>query len=184
LSQREISSSASPPSAAPRALRPFDELYAEYARFVSHDAMRRGVPRSAVDDVVQEVFVVVHRRMAAFESQSAMREWLSTIVQDVSRDHVEPVRPDRPAATFASQDVARHEGPAEAVDHKIVATLLDGLLARMSEVQREVFVMHELEHMTVEEITRALHANRNTIYARLRTARRIFERGIRPYRSA
>jgi RNA polymerase sigma-70 factor (ECF subfamily) len=142
--------------------------------------MSRGVPRSAVDDVVQEVFVVVHRRLAAFESQAAMRAWLSTIVKDVSRDHVHR----RAEAPLADPGASPSEGPAEAVDHKAAATLLDELLGQMTEVQREAFVMHEVEHMTVAEITRALGANRNTIYARLRNARRIFDAGIRPYRSA
>jgi RNA polymerase sigma-70 factor (ECF subfamily) len=184
LSEREIASLMSPSASVPAELRSFDELYAEYSRFVWRDVMNRGVPRSAIDDVVQEVFVVVHRRMAAFESQAAMRTWLSMIAKRVSRDHVRKLSDAPGTAPLEGNDVSTIEGPAEAFDHKAVATLLDDLLRRMTDVQREVFIMHEIEHMTVGEIASALPANKNTVYARLRGARRIFESGIRPYRRA
>jgi RNA polymerase sigma-70 factor (ECF subfamily) len=186
LSEHEKVSLMPTARSVPAQLRSFDELYAAYSRFVWRDVMSRGVPSGAIDDVVQEVFVIVHRRLAAFESQSAMRAWLSMIVKRVSRDHVrqlgqspvtEPLK-----GNDVSPDVSTIEGPAEAFDQKAVATLLDDLLRRMTDVQREAFIMHEIEHMTVGEIARALPANKNTVYARLQAARRIFESGIRPYR--
>jgi RNA polymerase sigma-70 factor (ECF subfamily) len=184
LSQRERVQLAPTATSAPAELRSFDELYAEYARFVWRDVMSRGVPRWAIDDVVQEVFVVVHRQLAAFESQSAMRAWLSIIVKQVSREHVRELGHAPLTQPLGANDASTLEGPAEAFEQKAVATLLDELLARMTEAQREVFIMHELEHMTVDEIASSLPANKNTVYARLRTARRIFEGGIRPYRAA
>jgi RNA polymerase sigma-70 factor (ECF subfamily) len=158
--------------------RSFDQVYSEFADFVLRDARSRGVPRAAIDDVVQEVFVAVHERMSAFDNPTAMRGWLSTLVDEVARAHVQPA----PPAALAAPDRTAASAPDEAVDHKTVATLLDELLRRMSDVQREVFLMHELEDMSVGEITTALPANRNTVYARLRAARRIFRGGIRPLR--
>jgi RNA polymerase sigma-70 factor, ECF subfamily len=182
LSERERASLKSTPSTVPAELQSFGELYAEYSRFVRHDVMSLGVPRSAIDDVVQEVFVVVHRMMAAFENRSAMRTWLAMIVAQVSRDHFRQLRHASVTESMEISDVSTPEGPAEAFDHKAGVTLLDDLLRRMTDVQREVFVMYEIEHMTADEIASALPANKNTVYARLRAARRIFESGIRPYR--
>jgi RNA polymerase sigma-70 factor (ECF subfamily) len=182
LSERESPSLMSTAISSPAKLRSFDRLYTAYARFVLRDVMSCGVPRSAVDDVVQDVFVVVHRRMAAFESRSAMRTWLSMIVNRVTRDHLRQLGHASVTEPLEINDGSTVEGPAEAFDHKAGATLLDDLLRRMTDVQREVFIMHEIEHMTVGEIASALPANKNTIYARLRAARRIFESGIRPYR--
>jgi RNA polymerase sigma-70 factor (ECF subfamily) len=180
-----------PPATSVSAELPsFDELYADYSRFVWRDVMNRGVPRSAIDDVVQEVFVVVHRRLAAFESRSAMRAWLSMIAKRVARNHVrqlgetpvgEPLELNE-VSLDASLDANPIAGPAEAFDRKAVATLLDDVLLRMTAVQREAFIKHEIEHQSVSEIASALRTNRNTIYARLRAARRIFRAGIRAYR--
>ena len=162
-------------------LRSFSHVYAEFAAFVSRDALDRGVPREAVDDVVQEVFVAVHEQMTAFESRAAMRGWLSTLVRQVVDDQG-PLNDPAPALEATEPRVGVPLPPDEALEHKAVATLLDELLARMSPVQREVFLMHELEDMSVGEITTALPANRNTVYARLRAARRIFRGGLRPLR--
>jgi RNA polymerase sigma-70 factor (ECF subfamily) len=137
------------------------------------------VPASAVDDVVQEVFVVVHRKLGGFEGRSTMRTWLAGIVRRVVADHVrkrgnapvgdEPLENDRPSAA---------RGPAEALDAKAAAGVLDALLARMTEVQREVFILHEIEEMTGREIAESIGANENTVHTRLRAARRIFEEGL------
>jgi RNA polymerase sigma-70 factor, ECF subfamily len=56
--------------------------------------------------------------------------------------------------------------------------LLDSLLAKMSEEQREVFVLHELEHLSGSEIAELTCANENTVWTRLRAARRIFQEGV------
>ena len=56
--------------------------------------------------------------------------------------------------------------------------LLDVLLERMSEEQREVFVLHELEELSGAEIAELTNANENTVWTRLRAARRIFQEGV------
>jgi RNA polymerase sigma-70 factor (ECF subfamily) len=48
----------------------------------------------------------------------------------------------------------------------------------MSDIQREVFVLHEIEQMTGAEIAEALGVNENTVFTRLRAARLIFETGV------
>jgi RNA polymerase sigma-70 factor (ECF subfamily) len=157
----------------------FDAVYDEHFAFVWRNVLNRGVPSSAVDDVVQEVFVVVHRKLPGFEGRSSMRTWLAGIVRRVVADHVrkkgnapvgdEPLENDSPSSA---------RGPAEELDAKAAARVLDDLLARMPEAQREVFILHEVEEMTGREIAEAVGANENTVHTRLRAARRIFEDGL------
>ena len=58
-------------------------IYQEHFDFVWRSARRLGVPDSAVDDVVQEVFIVVHRQLATFEGRSSMKTWLFGILRNL-----------------------------------------------------------------------------------------------------
>jgi RNA polymerase sigma-70 factor (ECF subfamily) len=161
----------------------FEQVYDTHFEFVWRYVMNRGVPRSAVDDVVQEVFIVVARKLPAFEGRSSLRTWLSAIVRRVARDHVRK-RGNAPVGEPLSDlEVSHLKSPAEALDDKAAARRLDDLLSRMTEIQRDVFILHEIEQMTGLEIAEALDVNENTIHTRLRAARRIFESGIERYRA-
>jgi RNA polymerase sigma-70 factor (ECF subfamily) len=157
----------------------FDDVYETYFGFVWRNVLNRGVPAAAVDDVVQEVFMVVHRKLAGFEGRSSLRTWLAGVVRRVVIDHVRK-RGNAPAGDepLAADSVSLARGPSEELDAKAAARVLDELLARMPEAQREVFILHEIEEMTGREIADAVGANENTVHTRLRAARRIFEEGI------
>ncbi|HEY0713817.1 MAG TPA: sigma-70 family RNA polymerase sigma factor, partial [Polyangia bacterium] len=131
----------------------------------------------AVDDAVQEVFLVVHRKLPSFEGRSSMRTWLWTIVRRVVRDHLRKRGNASEGEPLEDDHTSNLQGPAEALDQKAAVQILDSLLAPMSDVQREVFVMYEIEEMTGAEIAEALNVNENTVRTRLRAARAIFSSG-------
>jgi RNA polymerase sigma-70 factor (ECF subfamily) len=56
------------------------EIYNEYFDFVWRNARRLGVPASAADDVVQEVFIVVQRRLSEFDGRTQIRSWIFGIL--------------------------------------------------------------------------------------------------------
>jgi RNA polymerase sigma-70 factor, ECF subfamily len=156
----------------------FDDVYDAHFAFVWRNVLNRGIPSAAVDDVVQEVFVVVHRKLAEFEGRASLRTWLSVIVRRVVADHVRK-RGNAPAGEPLVGDRASlAPGPGEALEQKAAVALLDELLASMPENQREVFLLHEIEELTGREIAEAVGANENTVFTRLRAARRIFNEGL------
>ena len=67
--------------------RGFEAVYREHYAFVWRSVRRLGVPDRELDDVVQEVFVIVHRRLAEFEGRSMVTTWLFGIAYRVVRDH-------------------------------------------------------------------------------------------------
>lgn len=179
-----------PPSAArivARSSAPaFDEIYDEHFAFVWRSVRRLGVPPAALDDVVQDVFVVVHRRLADFEGRSSAKSWLFAIVLHVVRDVRRTLR-RKPAqlggAARSNDDVDDVVDRAGASPHDHAAKreavrLLHSILDAMPDDRREVFVMAELEQMSVPEIASATGANTNTVYSRLRAARADFERAV------
>jgi RNA polymerase sigma-70 factor (ECF subfamily) len=156
----------------------FDQVYDSHFDFVWRYVRNRGVPQASVDDVVQEVFIVVHRKLATFEGRSSLRTWLAMIARRVARDHVRKKGNAPVGEPIAEDEASRLKGPAELLEQKAAAELLDALLTTMTEIQRDVFILHEIEQMTGAEIAEALGVNENTIHTRLRAARRIFEIGV------
>ena len=70
----------------------FAAVYREYFPFVWRMARRLGVAPHALDDVCQDVFVVVHRRLGDFEGRSSLKSWIFGIVHNVALVHRRKLR--------------------------------------------------------------------------------------------
>ena len=159
------------------AARPeFREVYAAYFDFVWRGAAHRGVPSAALDDVAQEVFIVIDRKLPEFEGRSSLRAWIAGIVRRVVADYVRK-RGNQPAG---DEPLEREPAApsAELLERREALELLDQLLGKMSPEQRETFVLFELEELSGAEIAELTGANENTVWTRLRAARRIFQEGV------
>lgn len=158
----------------------FDELYEAHFDFVWRSARRLGVEDGAVDDVVQEIFLVVHRRLGEFAGRSSLRTWLFAIALRVVADHRRSLRRKSPAGHVDPEDVAdRRSGPHEAAARAEATAVLQRFLDGLDDDKRAVFILADLEGMTAPEIAEATSSNINTIYARLRAARLAFEEAVR-----
>jgi RNA polymerase sigma-70 factor (ECF subfamily) len=154
-------------------------VYAEHAPFVWRSVRRLGVPLGAVEDAVQDVFLVVHRRLAEFEGRSSVRTWLFGIVRRVVRDH-RPSRRQEPtdALVLDSLPGALDAGPVALAERAEAARTLQSLLDTLDDEKREAFVLVDLEEMSVPEAAEALGANVNTVYSRVRAARQDLEQAL------
>lgn len=162
----------------------FDDVYREHFAFVWRAAKRLGAAGGSLDDVVQEVFVVVHRRLGDFEGRSSVKTWLFGIALRVVRDHRRAARrrPVEPAVDVDSLE-SNANGPAENAERAEAVRVLHALLDQLADERREIFVMADLEQMTMPEIAETLGLNVNTAYARLRLARQEFEQALERHRA-
>lgn len=168
----------------------FSQVYTEQFDFVWSSARRLGVPDSALEDVAQEVFVVVHRRLGEFEGRSSMRSWLFGIVRNVARDTRRTIRRKQPHATGADlRDdpeelaAAPADQPDRVAERNQDNRVLHEVLAELDDEKREVFVLAELEQFSAPEIADALAINVNTVSSRLRLARQAFAEAAARYRA-
>ena len=155
----------------------FDALYDAHFDFVFRSVHRLGVPSGLADDAVQDVFLVVLKHLAKFRPGSSEKAWLYAIAVRVASDYRRTARRKTPwvrlddVAPPASDDnpfamAARSEGTS------FVRAFLDTL----GEDKRDVFLLAELEEMSAPEISEVLGVNVNTVYTRLRAARKDFAR--------
>jgi RNA polymerase sigma-70 factor (ECF subfamily) len=168
----------------------FAALYDQQVDFVWRAARRLGVEDADADDVVQEVFFVAHRRLGEFTGRATAKTWLFGILHNVVQHHRRSrARKHRHLLAGAPRldpdrlPDARSHGPAESVEHAEAMRVLDGLLARLDDGKRAVFVLAEIEQLTANEIADALGINANTVYSRLRVARQEFERALARYQA-
>ncbi len=155
----------------------FRAIYSDYFDFVWTSARRLGVPVDSVDDVVQEIFVVVNARLSTVEQPASLRSWIYGVVRrTVSTYH----RGRRTRGASESHEPFEDgAGPMQPspLDLAVLSDevrLLWRLLEELGPLKREVFVLAELEEMTMPEIAEAIGVPLNTAYSRLRVAREEF----------
>ncbi len=163
----------------------FGAVYEAHFAFVWRSVRRLGVVDEAVDDVVQDIFLVVHRKLPGFRGESSIRSWLFSIASRVVRDSRRSLR-RKPGNLggmgrvcddvdfVADSAPSPHESAAGAEAVRTLHAVLDA----MRKERREVFILAELEEMSVADIAAAVGANSNTVYSRLRAARADFERAV------
>lgn len=154
----------------------FERVYRGQFDFVLRTLRALGVPESGLDDAVQDVFIVVHRRLPEFEGRASIKTWAYEIARRVALRY----------RTRAARDAVRHaELPdrlragvdlEDAMERSRASEVLQRFLAELDEDRRRAFVLAELWEMSGREIAESLGINMNTVYARIRSAKTELDR--------
>lgn len=162
----------------------FADVYRQHLPYVFRAARALGVPPAALDDVVQEVFVVVYRRLDAVEDAAGLRSWLAGILLNVARHHRRTFGRKSPHARPGSKP-ADPDGLASAAPDPYAAVVLgesarqlQRVLDSLDDDKREILVLVELEELPVSEAAEILGLKLNTGYSRLRAARHAFDEAL------
>jgi RNA polymerase sigma-70 factor (ECF subfamily) len=158
----------------PRESPEFAEVFRAHASFVWRVLRRLGVRDADLDDALQEVFLVVHRKLADYQERGSVRAWLFTIARQTA-SHSRRLESRRQRRLSLPPMGNPPADPHESAMRKQAAQLVEGFLAQLDEPRALVFSLVEIEGMTVPEVATSLGENLNTLYARLRTARQQFE---------
>lgn len=153
------------------------ELVEEHVDAVWRTLRRLGMPTSDLDDGVQQVFMVAARRVDNIEPGKERSFLLGVAVRVVS-DH-RRTRRRHPEDVTEPVDLERHLhadwAPDRLLDDRQRLELLDRLIAQLPEDLATVFVLHELEELTMAQIAELLGLVQGTVASRLRRARERFE---------
>ena len=151
--------------------RDFAAIHAEFLPFVWRCLRTLGVPRESLDDAAQDVFLVVHRRLAEFRGNSSLRTWLYGIVRKVASNRRRTAGRKRQAEPLDEQLPSPTPGPAERAQDAEAAAFVERFVAGLDAKKRDVFVLALLEELSIPEVAEALGIPLNTAYSRLRLVR-------------
>jgi RNA polymerase sigma-70 factor (ECF subfamily) len=157
-----------------------DAIYAEHAPFLTRVLIRLVGDGSHVDDLVQETFLVAHRKRASFDGSSAVRTWLYGIAAHLAMRHRRGAgRWLRALGIYAEQPPRVSANPADELERARAAHLLRATLERLPFKQREVVVLYELEEMEGADIAELLGIPVNTVWTRLHHGRKQLQELLR-----
>jgi len=156
------------------------EVHNQHGQFVWRALHRMGVREPHVEDVYQEVFLVVHRKLRSFSGDSAITTWLYEICFRVAAGYRrkahfrrEELVPDWAAFSALTSPTP---SPEQQVATLRRAKQLERILDDLPLEYRVVFVMFEIEGMSSEDIAESIGAPLGTVYSRLYRARKRFQR--------
>lgn len=164
----------------PRPVFDVTEVYEAHFRYVWRCLRSLGVREAQLDDAMQDVFVVVQRRLPEFDGGVAIGTWLYAIALRIARKYRERARregvPDEHTAD-STEGALSADGEA-AIDRNERLELARTALATLDDDKREVFVLAQIEQMSAPEVAELLGIPMNTVYSRLRAARQAFSGAI------
>ena len=154
-----------------------DRIYREHWDFVRRSVQKLGIAEAHAEDVAQDVFVVAHRRLGTFEGRSALRTWLYGIARRVAKDHRRSAqRAER--RRLALPEPLPAPCPEESIARRQAGEALGRALDHLDRDRRVVFELAEIQGLTAPQIGACLGLKTNTVYSRLRLARRSFHAAL------
>ena len=160
------------------------EMFREHGRYAFRLLRRLGVHEADVDDVLQEVFVVVHRKLSEFNPSRSRRAWVYGICVRLAASHRRTRRNRRELPVEQeSEPIDDAATPLELVEARKKLAFLDRMLAELPDPKREVFVLHMIEDLPMHEVAEALGCPLHTAYTRFYAAKKMFEAAVRRARA-
>ncbi len=173
---RLVSSTAQPARPQPVADHPCLGAFQLEFDYIVRSLRRLGVRRDDVEDLVQEVFMVLHSRWDRYDSSRPLRPYLFGIAFRVAAAHHRKTKRELPCGVVPVEDHGPR--PDQALQTKQARALALSALERIPLPRRAVFVMHEIDEVSMRDIASALSIPRFTAYSRLRKGRREFAAAV------
>jgi RNA polymerase sigma-70 factor, ECF subfamily len=151
----------------------FEELYRQHAGRLYNLAYRMSGGQADAEDLLQEIFMLAHRKLDSFRGQSSLGTWLYRLAMNLCVDHLRS-RQTRSAALTDSIDASR----VEPASPKYVAGMvnptrldLERAIARLPPGCREAFLLHDVEGFEHREIAEILGVAEGTSKSQVHKAR-------------
>ena len=150
-------------------------LFRDHAQFVATFLRRLGTPQHEIDDLVQEVFVVAHRKGGYVRGPAQPRSWLGAIAVHVAQSGRRSRRRVEAPDSRAVDHLSTTDDTGERIDTQRSIARVERALSTLPLEQRAAFVLFEIEGESCESIAATWNIPVGTVYSRLHHARRKFQ---------
>ena len=135
------------------------------------------------EDLLQDVFVHAHRKLASFRGESSLGTWLYRLAVNQCLDHLrgKQSRMARATASLDEDEAPEPAAPAPALPAPIARIDLERAIAQLPEGCRAAFVLHDVEGLDHREVGAALGISEGTSKSQVHKARmklRVLLRGL------
>lgn len=165
------------PEARP-AVGSFDEVYRAHVSVVWRALSGLGVRGHDLHDACQEVFIVVHRRLPEFDGRHKVSTWIHAICVRVALAWRRRAASRREVLVDEAPDPATTVTPEHALDARQSMEALRRILDVLDDDKRAVFVLYELQEMSMREVAEAVECPLQTAYSRYHAARRRIDEAV------
>ncbi len=150
----------------------FERLYRRHVARI-HTMVRRMAGPDTADDITQDIFVRAWDKLATFRGESAFGTWLYRLGVNVV---LSKRRSDKNDRTWILDDELAMARATQAATHPATRMDLESAIARLPDGARKVFVLHDVEGWTHEEIAEQMGLVPGTSKSQLSRARAALRR--------
>ena len=152
----------------------FEVLYKAASSFVYNVAYRVVGNREDAEEITQEVFLTVHRKLKDFRFQASFKTWIYRVTLNSAINYAKKVSKERNRTVEYDENLNAVGVPEEIrkdLDRESHQITIDTLLNMLNPEQRACVVLRNIEGLSYQEIAEALGININTVRSRLKRGR-------------
>ena len=168
----------------------YHELIRPYERTVYMTALSLMKNEADAEEIAQEAFLKGFRNISAFRAESKFGTWLISIVLNEARARLrrqaivpmESLDDTSDEGTGVSPALLRdwREIPLQAVEQKEIREMLQGAVLNLPDIYRQVFLLRDVEELSVAETAQALAISIASVKVRLHRARLLLQKQFGP----
>mgnify|MGYP001445038198 FL=1 len=137
---------------------------------------------SAIDDISQEVFLSVYRKLKQFRFQSQFTTWLYTITINKIRDHVRKQKIMSIFSAFSGDDSENFPDNGNNRENFDINEMVREAIAKLPPKLREPLILRDFEGMSYQEISETTGIESGTVKSRIFRAREALKKQLEPWR--
>jgi len=168
----------------------FAELVTNYNERIYNLALRILRNREDAEDVLQETFLTVLQKLDTFDGRSNFFTWIYRIATNASLMKLRkkrlvfaelPENPDLGPRHEKQIMVDWSQDPSFNIQNKEIKTIIDTAINQLSEIYRTVFILRDIEQLSIKETSKILNISEENVKIRLRRARMFLRDKISEY---
>lgn len=151
----------------------FEAIYRELSGFVFNVSLRMTRNREDAEEITQEVFLTLHRKLKDFRGESTLKTWVYRITVNTSSNYAK--KHGRYAKAQQQDDepveIADEGDLPGKIEEEHAKDTVDRILSVLNEEQKTCVILKDLESLSYEQIAETLGVPIGTVRSRLKRAR-------------